>query len=164
MDNRTCAIRIIPGSEKSQRLEYRIGAADANQYIILSAVIASGIWGIKNQCPLQPMVKGSAYDQTFPEELSLPRTLWQAAQRLKNQAWRGNILVIPLWITLMPVVSVKSENTANILQSEKWIAILKLSNRSAGVYPREVGKGYCKDNGMDPLLFLYGLKRAKMKI
>jgi len=42
IDNRTCAVRIIPGSEKSQRLEYRIAAADANPYVILSAVIASG--------------------------------------------------------------------------------------------------------------------------
>jgi glutamine synthetase len=83
IDNRTCAIRIIPGHEKSQRLEYRIGAADANPYIILSAVIASGLWGVKNKCPLQPMVTGNAYDKTFPEELTLPRTLWQAAQRLK---------------------------------------------------------------------------------
>ncbi len=84
LDNRTCAIRIIPGGEKSQRLEYRIGAADANPYIILSAVIASGLWGIKNKCPLPSMVKGNAYDKTFPEELQLPRTLWQAAQRLKT--------------------------------------------------------------------------------
>lgn len=83
VDNRTCAIRIIPGSEKSQRLEFRIGAADANPYIILAAVIASGLWGIENKAKLQPMVKGSAYDQNFPEELQLPRTLWQAAQKLK---------------------------------------------------------------------------------
>ncbi|MEY8205190.1 MAG: glutamine synthetase [Bermanella sp.] len=86
IDNRTCAIRIIPGSETSQRLEYRIGAADANPYIILAAVIASGLWGIKNKCPLLPMTEGSAYDQTFADALKLPTTLWQAAQRLKQSA------------------------------------------------------------------------------
>jgi glutamine synthetase len=84
IDNRTCAIRIIPGDEKSQRLEYRIAAADANPYIILAAVIASGLWGIENKGRIDAMVSGNAYDQTYPEHLQLPATLWDAAQRLKN--------------------------------------------------------------------------------
>ncbi len=84
VDNRTCAIRIIPGSEKSQRLEYRIAAADANPYIILAAVIASGLWGIENPGEIDNMVQGSAYDQTFPEHLKLDSTLWDATQKLKT--------------------------------------------------------------------------------
>jgi glutamine synthetase len=83
VDNRTCAIRIIPGSEKSQRLEYRIGAADGNPYLVLAAVIASGLWGIQNKAKLPELVTGSAYDKTFPDELKLPQTLWDAAQNLK---------------------------------------------------------------------------------
>ena len=84
LDNRTCAIRLIPGNENSQRIEYRIGAADANPYIILAAVIASGLWGIENQAEPEPLVEGSAYDQSFPDSLQLPHTLWDAAQRLKK--------------------------------------------------------------------------------
>lgn len=86
VDNRTCAIRIIPGDETSQRLEYRIGAADANPYIILAAVIASGLWGIENKTQLRPMVKGNAYQQTFDTDLKLPETLWQSTQRLKKSS------------------------------------------------------------------------------
>lgn len=86
IDNRTCAIRIIPGDEKSQRLEYRIGAADANPYIILAAVIASGLWGIENQAELGPMVEGNAYEQEFPDEVKLPQTLWESAQALKGSS------------------------------------------------------------------------------
>ena len=86
IDNRTCAIRIIPGSESSQRLEYRIAAADANPYVILSAVIASGLWGIENNADIDSMVTGNAYDQEFPEHLKLPATLWDAAQRLKKSS------------------------------------------------------------------------------
>jgi len=52
IDNRTCAIRIIPGSEKSQRLEFRVSAADANPYLALAAVIASGLWGIENKAAI----------------------------------------------------------------------------------------------------------------
>jgi glutamine synthetase len=83
IDNRTCAIRIISGTQKSQRLEYRIAAADANPYVILAAVIASGLWGIEHQAEIESMVTGSAYEQTFPASLQLPATLWDAAQRLK---------------------------------------------------------------------------------
>jgi glutamine synthetase len=84
VENRTCALRIIPGSAKSQRVEYRVAAADANPYIILAAALASGIWGIENRVEPEPFVEGSAYQKKFPNELALPRTLWDSAQRLKQ--------------------------------------------------------------------------------
>ena len=83
VDNRTCALRVIPGSAKSQRVEYRVAAADANPYVILSAALASGLWGIENKVEPEPFVTGNAYDRKFPARLALPRTLWDAAQRLK---------------------------------------------------------------------------------
>ena len=86
IDNRTCAIRVIPGSKESQRMEYRIAAADANPYIILAATIASGLWGIENKAKLEPLVQGNAYEQKFPEHLHLPSTLWDSAQRLKSSS------------------------------------------------------------------------------
>jgi len=97
VENRTCALRVIPGSAKSQRVEYRVAAADANPYIILSAAIASGLWGIENAVEPEPAVTGSAYDCKFPERLALPRTLWEAAQRLKKSKmardWFGDAFV-----------------------------------------------------------------------
>ena len=84
IDNRTSALRIIPGSEKSQRVEFRIGAADANPYIIFAAALASGLWGIEQKLEPESKVTGNAYDQTFPQHLQLPATLWDAAQRLKG--------------------------------------------------------------------------------
>ncbi|HED34643.1 MAG TPA: glutamine synthetase [Gammaproteobacteria bacterium] len=84
VDNRTCAIRIIPGSEKSQRLEFRVAAADANPYLVLAAVIASGLWGIENKAEIESMVTGNAYEQSLPENLALPQTLWDAAQMFKS--------------------------------------------------------------------------------
>ena len=97
IENRTCALRVIPGSAKSQRVEYRVAAADANPYIILSAALASGLWGIENKIEPTEPVQGNAYDQTFPSELQLPRTLWDAAQRLKAsemaQEWFGSEFV-----------------------------------------------------------------------
>ncbi len=97
IDNRTCALRAIPGSRKSQRVEYRISAADANPYIILAAALASGIWGIENKVEPEGPVEGNAYDQKFPKRMQLPRTLWEAAQRLKKsdaaRDWFGDEFV-----------------------------------------------------------------------
>ena len=84
VDNRTCALRVVPGSEKSQRVEYRVSAADCNPYIALSAAIASGLHGIEAELEAGPKVEGNAYDQTFPDKLALPRTLFDAAGRLKS--------------------------------------------------------------------------------
>ncbi len=69
VDNRTTSLRVIPGSPKSQRIEYRIAAADANPYVILSAALASGFWGIENRVEPEPMVEGNAYEKKFPEYL-----------------------------------------------------------------------------------------------
>lgn len=86
MENRTTAIRLIPGSPKAQRIEVRIGSADANPYLALAAALASGYLGMQEELEPEPMVEGNAYQQKFPERLHLPNTLWDAAQRLKQSA------------------------------------------------------------------------------
>ncbi len=86
VDNRTCALRVIAGSEQAQRVEYRVGAADANPYLILAAALASGLWGIEQGLQPEAGVEGNAYDQQFPEHLHFPSTLWDAAQRLKQSS------------------------------------------------------------------------------
>ncbi len=83
IENRTTALRVIPGSEKTQRIEYRLGAADANPYLALAAAIGSGLCGIINEWEPLEAVTGNAYDQVQPAELALPATLWEAAQRFK---------------------------------------------------------------------------------
>jgi len=84
VENRTTALRVIHGSEKSQRIEYRLGSADGNSYITLAAALASGLYGIANAWEPEPQVKGNAYDHKHAEHLALPATLWEAAQRLKS--------------------------------------------------------------------------------
>ena len=84
IENRTCALRAIPGSPKSQRVEYRIAAADINPYIALAAAIGSGLWGIEHKVEPDAPIEGNAYARSYPEKRQLPRTLWDAAQRLKE--------------------------------------------------------------------------------
>jgi glutamine synthetase len=83
VENRTCALRVIPGSEKSQRVEYRIAAADINPYVALACAIGSGLWGIENRIEPDEAIVGNAYDRTFPADRALPRTLFEAAGRLE---------------------------------------------------------------------------------
>ncbi|WDE09732.1 glutamine synthetase family protein [Thalassomonas haliotis] len=84
VENRTTALRIIPGTAKSQRVEYRLGAADANPYLALAAALASGLLGIEQKLEPLAQVKGNAYEQSHAQELSLPRSLFEAACRLKT--------------------------------------------------------------------------------
>jgi len=84
VENRTTALRVIPGPEKSQRVEYRIAAADINPYIAMAAAIGSGLWGIENKIEPTKEIKGNAYEQSFPEKFSLPQSLIEAAGRLRK--------------------------------------------------------------------------------
>lgn len=84
IDNRTCSIRAVPGSPKSQRVEYRISAADINPYLALAAAVGSGLWGIENQIEPDEPVSGNAYEKPYSKDQELPTTLTEAASRLKD--------------------------------------------------------------------------------
>ena len=83
-ENRTTALRVIPGGENSQRVEYRLGSADANPYIALAAALGAGLWGIEQQLDPEEQVRGNAYDQQHPPHLALPGSLTEAAGMLRG--------------------------------------------------------------------------------
>ncbi len=91
IDNRTTALRIIPGSDTSQRVEHRLGSADANPYLALAAALGSGLVGIEQQWEPENEIVGNSYDQKHPEHLALPRNLWDAAQALKKSNAARNL-------------------------------------------------------------------------
>ena len=84
VDNRTCAIRAIPGSPPAQRVEYRIAAADINPYLALAAALGSGFWGIENRVEPGAPFEGDAYSARFPKALQFPASLSEAAARLRK--------------------------------------------------------------------------------
>ena len=90
VENRTTALRVIPGSAKSTRVEYRVAAADANPYLALAAAIGAGLWGVEKKLKLAPPIEGNSYAMEHPAESQLPRTLMEAAGRLrKSEAARS---------------------------------------------------------------------------
>jgi len=82
IENRTTALRVIRGGASSQRVEYRIAAADINPYLALAAAIGSGLWGIEHRIEPDAPIVGNAYDREHPPERRLPATLYEAAERL----------------------------------------------------------------------------------
>ena len=84
VENRTCAMRVIPGFPKSQRIEYRIAAADGSPHLVLAAALACGLYGIENKLELLEPVKGNAYDlKTSKTNPLLPNTLEKAVEKFK---------------------------------------------------------------------------------
>ncbi|HEY5072210.1 MAG TPA: hypothetical protein VII63_09275 [Caulobacteraceae bacterium] len=86
IENRTTALRVVGGGPKSQRVEHRVGAADINPYIALSAALGSGLWGIENRIEPTAPVSGDAYAQSPSDDLAFAATLGEAAERLKGSA------------------------------------------------------------------------------
>ncbi|HET7756166.1 MAG TPA: hypothetical protein VFK87_02835 [Steroidobacteraceae bacterium] len=84
VENRTCALRVIQGGAASQRVEYRIAAADINPYLALAVAIGSGLWGIEHRIEPDEPIVGNAYDRKLPAKRALPRTLTEAAERLRH--------------------------------------------------------------------------------
>jgi glutamine synthetase len=74
-DNRTCSLRVV-GHGASRRFENRVGGADLNPYLALSAIIASGLHGVDAGLELEPALEGNAY--TADRREHLPATLRDA--------------------------------------------------------------------------------------
>jgi glutamine synthetase len=86
VENRTTALRVIRGGPSSQRVEYRIAAADINPYIALAASIGCGLWGIEHRIEPDAPIEGNSYDREHAPHRRLPATLYEAADRLLASA------------------------------------------------------------------------------
>lgn len=83
IDNRTTALRVLPGSASSTRLETRVVGSDSNPYLAMAACLASGLYGIKNKLKLKTAATvGNGYADT--KNGVLPKNLWEATQAMKN--------------------------------------------------------------------------------
>jgi glutamine synthetase len=82
-DNRTCALRVI-GHGASRRVECRVGGADLNPYLAISALIAAGLHGIDAELELEPPLEGNAYEAT--DRPQVPSTLRDARDLFGSSA------------------------------------------------------------------------------
>jgi gamma-glutamylputrescine synthase len=61
-NNRTVALRIPCGDIDNHRIEYRVAGADANPYLVMSAILAGMLHGIDTQLPLPPAIQGNGHE------------------------------------------------------------------------------------------------------
>lgn len=99
IENRTCAIRVIPGSRSSQRVEFRAPGADANPYLAAAALLAAGVQGMVDELEPDAPIAGNAYaaQDELPVERHLPTHLREAAALLRASTlarrWFGDAFV-----------------------------------------------------------------------
>jgi glutamine synthetase len=84
VDNRTVALRVLPGTEKSCRLETRVVGSDTNPYLAIAACLASGLYGIRHKLSLQSATVGNGYMDTTHGKF--PKSLEEANQAMKKSA------------------------------------------------------------------------------
>lgn len=84
VENRTAAIRVIPGGASSQRIECRVGGADANPYLVAAAVLSAGLTGIRERQEPESAVQGNAYEleDSLPAYLRFASNLGDAAEKM----------------------------------------------------------------------------------
>lgn len=91
LDNRTVAARVIPGTAKSTRIEFRVPGSDINPYLAVAGTIAAGLWGISEGLELtEPPVVGSAYAESSVPRL--PRNLYEATSRMEQSRLARELL------------------------------------------------------------------------
>jgi glutamine synthetase len=90
IDNRTTALRALPGSATSTRLETRVVGSDSNPYLAMAGCLASGLYGIRMGMKLDiPAVRGNGYEDK--SRGVLPRNLWEATQAMKQSSLAGEL-------------------------------------------------------------------------
>lgn len=91
IDNRTVSHRVIPGSEKSTRVEVRVSGSDVNPYLATAAALACGLYGIEHGLKLDAApIQGNAYTESpLPR---LPHNLLDATRLLADSKIAHDIL------------------------------------------------------------------------
>ena len=89
--NRTAAVRLVPNRVAKSHLEMRVPGADANPYLALYALLASGLYGIKEKLKLKHKEQiGSAYASN--ENEPLPKSLEEAVRIMKDHSLTKKML------------------------------------------------------------------------
>ncbi len=94
VENRTAAVRVIPGGPGRQHIECRVPGADTNPYLVAASVAAAALAGIEEALSPPAPVAGNAYalQNELPAERRFPRTLEAAAAALETSTLARRML------------------------------------------------------------------------
>jgi glutamine synthetase len=89
--NKSAAVRAVVEHEKYSRIEYRTPGADSNVYLVLSAILAGGIVGMKNQLTPPPPFQDMAW--CLPDGVErLPDTISKATAALRADTLLADVM------------------------------------------------------------------------
>ena len=91
-ENRTSAIRIPGGPHQARRIEHRVAGADANPYLVLTAILGGALIGIQEKLQAPEAVTGDVSGLDLP---SLPSN-WEAGIDAFEEGKRSASLFPPL--------------------------------------------------------------------
>ncbi|HEX4492303.1 MAG TPA: glutamine synthetase family protein [Acidimicrobiia bacterium] len=85
-DNKTTAVRVLTRTESASRIEHRLAAADANVYLVLAAVLAGGLAGLRHALEPPPAFPfaGWGLPESYPH---LPTSISKAADALEADSY-----------------------------------------------------------------------------
>lgn len=66
-ENRTTAVRIPGGPDVARRIEHRVAGADANAYLVLTAILGAALQGIDKKADPAAPVQGDAFACDLPK-------------------------------------------------------------------------------------------------
>ena len=84
VETRTTALRLVPGTAKSTRIETRTPGCDVNPYLGMAATLAAGLYGIERELEMPPRASGNAYELPPDVAPPLPRTLGEAIELFEH--------------------------------------------------------------------------------
>ena len=89
-DNRSTMVRVPPERGEGTRLEVRVGDGAANPYLVIAAILAAGLDGLRNKLVAPPPATGWSYqDEQFA---ILPGSLREALDALERDDFMIDIL------------------------------------------------------------------------
>jgi glutamine synthetase len=88
-NNRSVAVRVPAGDPADRRLEMRVPGADANPYLVLTAVLAGIRHGIERSLDPGPAARGNVCERPDP---ALPLEWIPALERLRASAFFSEVL------------------------------------------------------------------------
>lgn len=84
-ENRSVAVRVPNSDAKNQRIEYRLGGADANPYLALAAMLAGMHHGMRHEvAPNEPTENLSTESFGLPTDLLQALRVTEASEALKD--------------------------------------------------------------------------------
>ena len=86
VENRSCALRVIPGAPGATRVECRTPGADANPYFVVAALVGAALYGIEHAIEPGPPLQRDAYASEVPERLAFPGTFRGGIDRFRASA------------------------------------------------------------------------------